>query len=773
MKNWMNLAATASTGIAATLCQPLMAQEAAQSSASAVSTDEIVVTAQRRDERLQNVPIAVTALSAEQVQSAGLAVTTDLGKITPGLTTVQGSGFYTPYIRGVGARSITPGNESTVATYVDGVYQTDKAGLLLSGFSDVQNLQVLRGPQGTLFGRNATAGAILVTTKGPSDTFTGNIEGMYGSDEQDAKLFLAAPIAPTLSASIAAFYRHTDDYIKNVNPANGAGKDVGSSESYGVRGKLRWEPTPEFSAVIAADYVKSTDEAPWAVQAIKGTGLTLGEAVGAANGVTLPDIRNQKPVWGGEVRPLVAAEGAGQSLTMNWDAGAVSIKSITAHRSDKSSGTLDLDGTPLPLFYFKTDLKSNVWQQETTISSNDGGPFTWMAGLYYMNMRDGYRDLDQNVGIPFSYTPEKLAALAPGASHTNQYSYVRIKSLGLFGEASYEFTDADKLTVGLRYTTEKHALDPESNSVTVIPDGSGGLTTLPPNTFVALCAATPTCDGLSTRFKRFTWRGVYSHQFNSDVMAYASYNRGFKSGVYNISTITAENLKATNPETVDAFELGLKTQFLNRRITLNVSGYYNKYKDMQVPFTTLSNTQISLNAASANIAGIEVEATIRATDDLTFQIGASQFLKREYGKFPGCSVYVATGFGNAIATPAPDCSHQRLPSTPNTYNLRADYHIPLASGQSVTLNGLFSYSSTFDYAPFASAETRAPVQKPIYTLNLSATWRSANEKLYASIWGRDLVDQKNVFVGLFTTAFGYETTYSRGATWGGTLGYNF
>ena len=120
----------------------------------------------------------------------------------------------------------------------------------------------------------------------------------------------------------------------------------------------------------------------------------------------------------------------------------------------------------------------------------------------------------------------------------------------------------------------------------------------------------------------------------------------------------------------------------------------------------------------------------------------SQFLERKYASFPGCSVYTPAAAGNSIAFPPPDCSGKRLPGTPNTYNIRGDYRIPLPSGQSVTLNGLFSYSSSFDYAPFANEETRAPVQKPIYTLNLSATWRSADEHLYATIWGRDIVDQE-------------------------------
>ncbi|HEX7947506.1 MAG TPA: Plug domain-containing protein, partial [Phenylobacterium sp.] len=154
------LATVAGTCALTGLATPAFAADAVAAAPAAV--EEVVVTAQRRDEKLQNVPIAVTALTADQLADSGIQLTTDLSKVTPGLLTVQGSGFYVPYIRGIGARSITPGNESTVATYVDGIYQTDKQGLLLSGFSDVKGIEVLRGPQGTLFGRNATAGAVLI-----------------------------------------------------------------------------------------------------------------------------------------------------------------------------------------------------------------------------------------------------------------------------------------------------------------------------------------------------------------------------------------------------------------------------------------------------------------------------------------------------------------------------------------------------------------------------------------------------------------------------------
>lgn len=738
------------------------------------TSSEIVVTAQRRNERLQEVPVAVTALSGEDIAAAGVMQTTDLAKVTPGLLTIQGSGFYTPYIRGVGAKTITPGNESAVATYIDGVYQTDKQGLLLSGFSDVSSIQILRGPQGTLFGRNATGGAVLVTTRGPSDSFTAKTEATVGSDEYGAKLFVAGPIAPTLSFSAAGFYRYETDYIRNLNPANGIGDKLGSVRNYGARAKLRWEPVPDLSIQLAADWTKAKDEGPWAPQAIAGTGLTAAEGTARARGVTIPDIRTQRPVFAGESLPFILSEGHGQSLTVQWDSDDVTVKSITAHRQDKSSGFLDLDGSPLPLFYFRTDLRSDVWQQEITLGSNGSGPFSWLFGGFFMDMRDGYQQLDQNVGIPYPYTPAALAARPAGSAHIDQYSYVDIKSLGIFGELSYELASRTKLTIGLRYTDEKHALDKRNQSVTTIPNGTGGVRTLPANTVVNLCAANPQCNRrLSTPFSEWTYRAVLSQDFSDDIMGYVSFNRGFKSGVYNISTISAPNVIATRPETINAYEVGLKTQLFDRRLTLNASAYYNDYKNMQVAVTIPPNTtQISINAASAKIAGIELEAVLRASENLTLQGGISVFLKSEYGSFPNCSVFRANPNGGNIIV-STDCSGTTLPGTPDSFNLRAEYRVPFASGSSLAFNGLLSHQTAFDYYAYASAETRAPRQSAITTVNLSAKWASANDRFSVGIWSRDLLDQKDVFRGMFANAFGYQTTFARGATYGLTIGFDY
>jgi iron complex outermembrane receptor protein len=254
-------------------------------------------------------------------------------------------------------------------------------------------------------------------------------------------------------------------------------------------------------------------------------------------------------------------------------------------------------------------------------------------------------------------------------------------------------------------------------------------------------------------------------------MAYASYNRGFKSGVYNISTIT--NVLATQPETVDAYEGGLKSQWLDRRLTLDAAVYYNKYNNLQVAVTEPgTNTQISENAAKATTSGIEVEGTLRPTDRILLRAGTSIFFEAKYDSFPNCSVFVVIPTGG-LANATGDCSGKRLPSTPNTFDLQAQYTYPLPNGQSLVFNGLYSYSSLFNYAPYASPATRAPPQQPINTVNLSGTWRSSDQRLHATVWGRDLVNQQNIFRGLFYTAFGYETTYARGATYGLTLGYDF
>lgn len=766
-----------------------MAQEAGADSAGA---NEIVVTAQKRDERLQDVPIAVSAFTPEQLQNSGVSDVLDLAAVTPSLLITEGSSQAQPYIRGVGGRNITPGNEATTAVYVDGVYQTDKTGIMLQSFPDVQSVQVLRGPQGTLFGRNATSGAILVTTLQPAQDFGAMFEGTYGTDEEGGRGFVTTGLGPNLAVGVSGFYRNERDYIRNRSQAiNGAGKYVGGDRSYGVRGQLRWEATPDFSATLAGYYSKGQTNAVVALQPILGETTTVGQV---ASGI---DISRPERSYYGEIDPEVRFEGWGTSLTLDADVGPVNIKSISAYSHSTSGVEYDLDGSPAPVFWFDTGLKGRTWQQEIDITSMNDGPFQWILGGFYLNYRDGYEQLDQFVGLPVPATLQPhtvpqamLDASAAGAGPTSglayidQHAFVTVKSLGLFGEASYQFSDAAKLTLGLRYTDEKHTLDKDNANTTYVPDGTGGVIAVPRNS-AAICAANPDCDGLSTPFSELTYRAVFDYKFSDNLMAYASYNRGFKSGVYNISSIP--NVIATEPETIDAFEVGFKSTLFDRKVTFNAAAYYYKYDNLQVPVVDpVTNTQQSINAAKATISGLEIELAYNPSDRFSLSGGFATFFKSEYDNFKNCAIYRRTAAGLAVP-PNADCSGFDLPGTPDvSFNIQSTYNVPLANGGKLELNGLFSYVDKFDHAtygaypagvsggvPYPAGIGRAPFQKPSETLNLSVTFHAPDDAFYVSVWGKDLFNQNDIFRNVSTTSFGYYSVLSRGTTAGVTIGTKF
>ena len=768
---------------------PAQAQDAP--AADEVTGNEIIVTAQRRDEALQEVPIAVSAFQGDQLNAAGVDSVLELAKVTPSLLITEGSSQAQPFIRGVGGRNITPGNEATTAVYIDGVYQTDKTGILLQSFPDVESVQVLRGPQGTLFGRNATSGAILVTTKRPADEFGAMIEGTYGTDQKAARTFVTGPLGETLAFGVAGFYDRKSDYLRNRNPSNGEGSHTGGDELYGVRGSLLWEPADSVEVLLQGNYAKGYTRAIMAVQPV-GPDRTLGEAVSLPLGI---DIRNPRRSYYGEAEPEVRYDTYGGSLRIDWDLGGIGLKSTSAYTHSGSGVQLDLDASPVSLFWFDTDLEGRTYQQEVLLSSQTESPFQWLLGAFYINYRDGYNALDQFVALPFirnyqnnTVPPALLAASASGLGPTSgrvyisQTNFVTVKSLGLFGEGSYKFGEATKLTLGLRYTDEKHSLDEDNRRVTNLPNGMGGLISIP-QTSAQVCATTVGCDNLSTPFSELTYRAVLDHKFSDDVLIYASYNRGFKSGVYNISSVP--NVIATEPETIDAFEVGLKST-LAPGLTANVASYYYKYDNLQVPVVDpITNTQKSINAAKATISGLEVELGWNPTRRTSLNAGFSTFFKSEYDSFPNCEIYRPTGAGLAIV-PNADCSGTDLPTTPDImFSLSGSHTIPLGDGE-IELAGLFSYIDEFDYAShgfypagvsggvaFPAGEGRAPIQKPIETLNLSATFRPVGDAFYVRVWGEDLLDSNDTYRNVFTTSFGYYTTLTRGITGGVTVGFNF
>lgn len=795
MRTSFRTAASVAALGAAIMSLPAFAQASEADNADEAGGNEIIVTAQKRSESLQKVPIAISAFTSDQLARSGVTNVAQLTKLTPSLLVTEGSGPAQPYIRGIGGRYNTPGNEASTSLYVDGVYLPDKTGMLIQSFPDVQSVQILRGPQGTLFGRNATGGAILVTTKRPASETGAMVEGTYGTDNEGARGFVTSGLSSTLSASASGFYTNDRPYIRNRNPSNGAGKFVGGDKSSGGRVQLRWDPSTAFNATLSAYYTKGQANAGVALQPMPTAPITAGEFASALRGI---DIRNPDRSYYGELKPEVRFEGYGSSLTLDADLGAVTVKSISAYNHFTSGVEYDLDGSPVSQFFFDTGVRGRTYQQEVDIASQTQSPFQWIVGGFYLNYRDGFDQLDQFVGLPVPSplqehtVPAALYAASAagrgptsGLAYIDQHAFVDINSLGLFGEGSFEFSDAAKLTLGLRYTHETHELDANNASTTYVPNGTGGVIPIR-STSVAVCAANPTtCDDLKTPFSKLTYRAVFDYKFSRDFMAYASYNRGFKSGVYNISSIP--NVVATTPETLDSFEAGFKSSLLDRRLTFNAAAYHYKYKNLQVTIVNPNtNTQQSINAATATITGLEVETGLRASERLTLNVGMSTFFKADYGSFKNCVIYRPTGRGLAVAANA-DCSGTRLPSTPDVqFSLQANYNLPLASGGHVDFNGFFSYISKFNHnthglypagvaggVAYAAGEGRSPDQAAIKTVNTAVTFHAPNDAFYVSVWGKDLTNQKNVYRNVSQTTFGYYTALSRGISAGVTIGTSF
>ncbi len=726
------------------------------------SIEEILVVAQRRSESVDDVPIAISVATRDTLQSTNTATFVELASITPGLSAIEASGSVSPYIRGIGTRTVVPGNDTPTAFYVDGVYIAEKTSLLLTGFNDVQQIEVLRGPQGTLYGRNSTAGAIQVTTREASDSFGAEIDATAGNELQEAQIYVSGPLAESVRASLSGFYRETDDYIDNVNPANGFG-DVGDSEALGVRFKLVADITEQFSLAIGADYADFEDTSKMAIQPYVGAPSSTAEIVAGFSSLTLPVTRSPRS-YAGEVPPLTKSEVLGGYLKLNWDLQNTSIQSLTSYRDSESYNQLDLDASPLPILNFQSGWSTDTLTQEFLISSNTDSAFGWLGGVYYIDQNTGYDGSNIHIGVPWPFNP---ADLAGGGRAISNVAHIDIESIAVFSDFSYAFDSGTTIRAGIRYTDETHDLDDHNRIDAILPDGSRA------NVVTAefLCSVTPTCSSTKAEFSETTYRFVIDHAFNEDLMVFASFNRGFKSGVYNVST--GSTIDPTEPEILDAFEVGLKASGADDTVRVSTSVFWYDYSEMQVAVTDTraGGTQRVINAASADVVGLDLEMTWLATDNLTIHGGLSYFFEAEYDEFDPCDVY-EPGVTSALTLVNQDCSGEQLPVTPDyTVFLNLDYTVPLSSGAQLQFVALVEFADDFNQNLFSSRTSIAPPrQDSTEWVNLSATWHAPQRNWYVRFWGKNVTSEDRS-QGLFTTTFGYDTSWQREATYGATIGF--
>ncbi|WP_157219545.1 TonB-dependent receptor [Flavisphingomonas formosensis] len=665
------------------LCTALTPASAFAQQASSndeAQVQDIVVTAQRRSENLQNVPIAVTAITSERMATQGITGTLALTAIAPSLQINQTSNFGSIYLRGVGSNLADPTSEPSVATYIDGVYISSPQGNFFS-FNNIERIEVLKGPQGTLFGRNATGGVIQIVTRDPSHTPSADFSVGYGNYNTISGSFYGTTgLTKTLAVDFAAIYQNQlDGFGRNIT----LNKDIFRSDNVGFRSKLLWTPADGTKIVLSGDYSRSYNNdsyqyGPGVISPAYGRELYAGPYNSTGNLLTSVNTKS----WGG-------------SLRVEQDLGSVKLTSITSRRQLRSNFVLDSDQGPLTIGGSEYFSYARNWSQEFQLSNQNKGNFDWVVGLYYFDNAGGYRPW-HSIGGGFFWNAEQTTKAWAG-----------------YGQATLRLDSGTSITGGLRWTTEDQAMR------------SINLTT-PAN-----------AASFSTNHKKLTWRIAIDQKLTDGVMVYASYNRGFKSGGYNLLDTASlnkvpalQNIPSYNPEVVDAYEVGLKSYLFDRRVRFNLAGFYYNYKDIQLQKTVLVGNLI-LNAANARIKGVEAELEAAVTHGFTLRAGAS-VLDTEYRDFLSAPAVTMNGVGSTI-----NASGNDLVAAPKfTGNIGGEYRFELGEN-AITASVNAVYNDGFFWHP----DNR--LRQPSYTLlNSTITWDLVGGKYQVRVWGKNLTNAR-------------------------------
>lgn len=664
-------------------------QESADSASDNGSIHDIIVTAQRRAENLQNVPIAVTALTPATLAIAGVADTSDLTALTPGLNFNKNlGGFGQPRIRGVGTTATGPGIENPTATYIDGVYIGTSAGTLFS-LNDVEQVAILKGPQGTLFGRNATGGLIQVTTRAPSIEPHAEVQVGYGNyDTVNVNGFASAGLSDDLAISVAGLY---ENQAKGFGKNLFNGQDIQTHEMGAGRAKLQWSPDASTRFTLSGDYNQLIAADP----AIRTFGLRT-------NGTTTPGGPRDIDL---DVQPYLKTEQWGTSLNAQHDFGGVQLVSITAYRKSHFHTIFDADQLPIAGLILNETQLDRQFSQEFQLQSTGKGPFKWVAGAYYFNS-DGKYDPIRTSGFFLAQPFFPLQAV-------DLYVDQKLHSYAGYVQGTYALDDATNVTAGLRYTSDHRAIT-ESQTLTV-----GG----------NLVPQAPVADART--FDKLTWRLALDHRFSDEVLGYISYNRGFKSGSFAPDTFPIAVLE---PETLDAFEVGLKTDLLDRHLRFNVAAYYYDQKNLQVN-QIVQGVLFVYNASGAKSYGFDADMQARVTDNFTITAGASYIHARYKTFLNAFELFPLPAGGNSFDQNG-NATGNRLQNTPDaTFNVGATYDIPTSFGK-FTLAGNYYLNGGY----YADPQNRVR-QDRYNVVDASVNWTSSDGHFLVRVWAKNLTDE--------------------------------
>jgi iron complex outermembrane receptor protein len=736
---------------------PAWAQSAASASVSSPDSgglEEIVVTAQRRAENLQNVPITVTALSSDQLEKSGITDSNDMAQVTPGLQIRQDVFATLPSIRGVGSSFYGPAFENPVAVYVDGVYLASSSGLDTS-LANIDHIEVLKGPQGTLFGRNSTGGLMQIVTATPQHDFQGKASFNYGNyDTGGVDLYMTGGLSATVAADIAIHdEQQGTGYGRNLFDGS---DDNRANNDISVRSKVLWEPDSLTTVTLAGSYSYRDGSALFSL------GVRPGQSV---YDNLYQQLFHAAPVnFGGfydinqSVDPYTIVTTWGVSLTVQRDVDFAYLKSITSFQDTYLGGHNKLDQVPYSFVFLQEGTSfSRPFSEEVQLASKGDGKLKWTTGLFYYHSTDGWDPINVELGKDGATILEGSPVYPIGSAISDT---IVTDSNAAYAQGTYEFIPGTRLTLGGRYTHETRSMSGED--VTLVQGVPVGSTVVP----------TPGL-GIPSEltFSNFSYRVALDHDFTDAIMGYASFSTGFKSGSYNATT--PSNLPFS-PEKIGAAEVGLKMELLDRTLRINPAIYYYKYTDIQVGVYN-ATTELVTNAAAAEIYGADLDAQWRATEDLTVNAGAS-YIHDRFVDFPNAPYTYPTP-GCVFNPPPQDAADicqasadgKNLPNTPDyTAYIGADWSHAFAIGKIDVDTNLYHSAGWYglvDNNPLVG-------QNAYNLLNMRISWTPPGSSWKVSVWGKNMLGQE-IKNSAIISGGGAAYTVMPPATFGGSVEVKF
>lgn len=740
-----------------------------------LALEEIVVTATRREESLQDVPVSVTAISGDDIGEGGITGVLDVAMETPNFTMTQfniGEPQY--FIRGIGTTLDSAGADPAVATFIDEVY-IGRAGGSAMDLYDLERVEVLRGPQGTLFGKNVVGGAISVSTRKPTEEFQAKLGVTAGNYSAiGVRGLISGAISDNVNGSFSFISRSRDGYVDNVTD----GQEYHDEDNISFRGQLAFAPSDTVEVRITADW--SEDDQAGNCRNVNNT--ELNDPFGLSVPLYDPVIAS---TTGGDKRKCASSLGAVQEREIgglmgrvDWDLANATLTSVTAYRETDYNWSEDLAGLPVGLTTFNlidaADEDSDQFSQEFRLTSTGDGNLEWLAGVFYMKENvDRAENFVGSWGPPFA---EQGFVLLDGDIVFAQDN--ETTSTAVYGQLDWHINDRFSWSIGGRYAKDEKDItqalinqeDPAFDSALLsaligvpIELVVLGIPANGPSQLLGFIATGdpsvlngPYSVDASDDWSEFVPSTSLSWNFGDDSLVYFTASKGYKSGAYVAQTTNpTDAVIALEPENATNFEIGLKTQLMDNRVRLNASVFNMDYEDLQV-FRLVGSLLVGANA-EATSKGFEIDATALLSED--WVVSASYgYLDAEYDTF----FEEDTGV---------DFSGNTLPrSAEDSFSINSTYTFNLSGGSTIDFDLDYTYKG--DY--FIEVSNSPASEEDGYgLLNASLAWTSADERWEAVAWGKNVTDEEYRIHSIISNVSGTVDLWNMPDTYGLTVNYSF